>query len=202
MACQKDLINITGSGTILTEERTVASFDAVIIDGPINVKLSYGITQKIKVTTDDNITDKIKTEVKDGILKVFLDEATFNNEITFEVSITIPTLSSLSIEQLGNVDLIGFNNLEALSINIFGIGTITAEGSAKKIILTNEKGGQFKGFNFIVNDCEINQSGVGNSEINCQNLLTGNRTGGNIYYKGNPEINITSSGLGAIIDAN
>ena len=63
--------------------------------------------------------------------------------------------------------------------------------------------GDFKGFDFQVNSCQIENIGSGDIQVYCNESLDITITGdGNVYYKGSPSINVNISGSGKVVDAN
>lgn len=61
---------VKGNGKVVTEERTVRSFDGISASAGLNVVLVQGEKEFLEVEADENILKYILTDVKDGILKV------------------------------------------------------------------------------------------------------------------------------------
>ena len=55
---------VTGSGTIISEEREVPIFNQISLKGSGKVILTKGENQNVRVNTDENIMPHIQTEVK------------------------------------------------------------------------------------------------------------------------------------------
>src|SRR3954471_24910329 len=66
-ACKKDL---TGSGNIITETRTPGSFNAIKSEGDFRVFLIKDDISTVDLIGDDNVLNKIETEVKNGRLTI------------------------------------------------------------------------------------------------------------------------------------
>lgn len=62
----------TGSGNLVTEERDVGDFDSIEVSGGIDLRLTVDpdSSSTVSVTYDDNIIDRIRTEVDGGRLRI------------------------------------------------------------------------------------------------------------------------------------
>ncbi|HNY48615.1 MAG TPA: DUF2807 domain-containing protein, partial [Casimicrobium sp.] len=59
---------VVGSGVRASESRAVSTFTAIEASGVGNLKLRVGDADALKITADDNLLPKIKSEVKNGVL--------------------------------------------------------------------------------------------------------------------------------------
>ena len=55
---------VEGSGKLLVETRDLPSFSGVNVSGSMDVYLTQGTTQAVKVEADDNLLKLIKTKVR------------------------------------------------------------------------------------------------------------------------------------------
>lgn len=69
----------TGSGELVTEEREVGEFDSIEVSGGIELRLTVdpNSSPSVSVTYDDNIIDRIRTEVGSSTLRID-SEGSFN----------------------------------------------------------------------------------------------------------------------------
>ena len=58
---------VKGSGTLITEKRTVGAFTGVLFEDGISGEVKVG-TASVSVTIDDNLTALIATTVENGVL--------------------------------------------------------------------------------------------------------------------------------------
>ncbi|MEL6721324.1 MAG: head GIN domain-containing protein [Bacteroidota bacterium] len=200
--CEQDRIKV--SEVIISEERSIESFEQVIIEGIANVYLEYDENTSLIVEANDNIIDRIRTTSDGRNLRIETDFELKNyDKATIDVYVTNPKLSVLMNEGIGDISIRDFEDLEELRIMNEGVGNIEVRGTAKQLTLNTSGVGEFNGFNFLVTTCVAQQSGVGNIEVNVEDDLRGELSGvGHIYYKGNPEINVQRTGVGTVIDAN
>jgi len=200
-SCTKEII---GSQKILTEERTVTDFEQIQVEGPVEVQVLFGESPKITVQADDNVMEHLNTTVNGSTLLVDFDlKKDVYENITLKVQIEMPNLRSVSHAAVGNLKIIGFEDLTEVAITQSGIGNITMEGSSQKLLLDKSGVGKFQGFNFITENSEVQQDGIGDIHLSVNAMLTGKLTGtGDIQFKGSPTIDLPVTGFGKIVDAN
>jgi len=72
------MIAFTGVGTVLagneTQNRNVKGFNAIKVSTGIDLYLTMGNEESVKIVADDDIIDDIKTEVKDGTLHIYMKQ--------------------------------------------------------------------------------------------------------------------------------
>ena len=72
------MIAFTGVGTVLasdeTQNRNVRDFNAIKVSTGIDLYLSMGNEESVKIVAEDDIIDNIKTEVKNGVLHIYMKQ--------------------------------------------------------------------------------------------------------------------------------
>jgi len=167
-----------GNGNIISQERAAGGFNSITLDGVGNVNVHPGENNKVVVTTDSNLQDKVLTSVNGNTLRITQRSGSFNaNELTIDVYLS--ELTRISLNGTGNFTVKNGNASE-LALSISGTGNINAQ-------------------NFQIQNAVITHSGVGDVKIWATDSLTGTLSGvGNIRYKGNPTINVKRTGVGNI----
>jgi len=200
-SCTKDIV---GSQQILTEERTVNDFEHIQVEGPVEVQVLFGESHKITVQADDNLMEHLNTTVNGNTLLVDLNlKKDVYENITLKVQIVMPNLKSVAHNAVENMKIVGFEDLTEIAITQSGIGNITMDGSSQKLLLNKNGVGKFNGFNFVTENSEVQQDGIGDVHLSVNAMLTGQLTGtGDIQFKGNPAIDLPVTGFGKIVDAN
>ena len=180
-SCKEDKNkNIKGSGNIVYQERAVSGFYGIAIDGVADVNVHIGENYKVVVTTDDNLQSIVLTEVKNNVLHINEKSKTGFDPTKLIVDVYLPELKNIDLQGVGNVML---SNGEASDfvISLSGVGNIDAQ-------------------NYKVENIFITHSGVGDAKIWVTNSLKGRLSGvGNVFYKGNPTIEVNVSGVGTVI---
>jgi len=182
---KSDLENkVTGTGEIVTRNLTLDSFNEIHLEGVSNVYVTISDEQSTVLKAQQNIIDVMTWEVVAGTLLIGLEENTSienHEEIRFEIE--IPELHEIIHDGVGDFDLTG-NTQETLDITHTGVGDIY-------------------GYALPVNECYLVTSGVGDCKVKVNDYLNVELTGvGNVYYRGNPEIEYTDMGVGQLIDDN
>lgn len=197
-----DAFEFEGSAVITTEFRHLSSFKEIEIHGVFKSEVIYSEEDKIEITTNENIHDRILTNVNNDRLEIELVDGQYDN-LKLDITIYTDDLERFIHNGVGDQSISGFPKFDFLYIQQNGVGNVTIEGSAKEFNFEGNDVGNLHGFNFVVEDCNIDQTGVGNVEVNCQSNLQGSMTGvGNLYYKGSPQIDVDITGIGKLINAN
>ncbi|MBV6643808.1 MAG: DUF2807 domain-containing protein [Cyclobacteriaceae bacterium] len=203
VSCDED-DTIQGSTRIISEIRTVNSFERVQVSDIVFTNILYADTLRVTARGNDNVIERITTSVDNNTLAIGanLNGSNFNN-IAMEVTVEIPVLTHIYADGIANISVDGFENLKELTIDNNGVSNIQAIGSARKLNMDLSGTGNFEGFEFVVDTCYIRLSGVGNAAITVNQLLSGELSGvGNMLYQGNPTIQISETGIGQLINSN
>lgn len=180
-SCTKD--RIEGLGEIDTVILQMDQFTGIAYEGSMDVYITYGETQEVKVTGHPNIISRIETDVINGVWVMELENGNYSNfELTFYL--TLPAINEVSNSGSGNIHVTQFTNQPEMEVNIYGSGG-------------------FMGFPIQVADCKIRIEGSGECEVNVTEELNAAIKGsGNIYYKGHPRITTDIKGSGTLISSN
>jgi hypothetical protein len=82
-----------GNGDVTTQQRQVPSFDAIKVGCAINLYLSQGTEQSVKVQTDENLQSRIVTKVSNGTLNLSCENV--QNPTKLDVYVTAVNLTKL-----------------------------------------------------------------------------------------------------------
>ena len=88
-----------GSGDLVTESRSVGSFDGLDVSEGINVNLLVdpGAVPSVSVTFDDNLLSKLVTEVRGGTLVIEFDGSVSILGSGRFVDVTVDSLDSIEV---------------------------------------------------------------------------------------------------------
>ncbi|MGI8951603.1 MAG: head GIN domain-containing protein [Chitinophagaceae bacterium] len=206
------------------EVRKVENFSGVEVGGGINLYLSQGNTQAVAVSAEDaKYVSKIKTEVKDGVLKIYLEKGAWNGwnwgNKKIKAYVTVTELKSLDLSggSVGKIadainvsdlklDLSGGSIVEGkitgnnLNMNLSGgsIGTLT--GNFTNANVDASGGSILKAYDTNLASCKVEASGGSIINVTISKEMSAEASGGSIInYKGDGVIkNIDASG-GSII---
>jgi hypothetical protein len=204
------------------EVRNVGSFAGIKVSGGIDVYLSQSNEYALAVSaSDDQVRDRIKTEVKNGILNISYDDAgfRFNSNRKLRAYVSFKTLESLEasgacdfiingiykagtakIKLAGACDIKGEIDLDNLQLDLSGASTAKVNGKVKNIKLNASGASDVKNYDLVVDNCIADISGASDVKITVNNSLTAKASGASsIFYKGSPEKkDVNSSGASNI----
>ncbi len=171
-----------GSGTIVTEERTVGDFDSISVRGEGTVYLTQGDEISVVVETDDNIINRVYTEVNDNTLDLsyasgplglhirptkgyiyhitFVDLAAVIVKGPTDVWADQVAAENVTLEMIGSGQIV-FDDLTAdeVSAEVTGEGHISLTGVAATQNVTVTGSGIFNGQNFEGQDVDVRSKG-------------------------------------------
>lgn len=103
-----------GNGNVTTQERQVPSFDAIKVGCAINLYISQGDKQSVKVVTDENLQGRITTKVSNGTLNLDCDN--IKDASKMDVYVTAVNLSKIDASGASKVKSEGL-----LKSDVFGL---------------------------------------------------------------------------------
>jgi hypothetical protein len=212
---------VSGSGNVVSETRKVSGFDAVSVEYPAQVSIKQGNTESFKIEAEDNLLPSLKTEVKDGTLKIFYKKTGdkhVNPTKPVVITITVKDLKEVDFSSAGeltvdglktdnlDVSLSGAGNLELndinikeLSVDLSGAGSVTASGTTDALDVNISGFGDFKGADLHNKTAKVNISGAGSATVWVDNQLDANISGaGSVKYYGSPDVTKEVSGVGGV----
>ena len=189
-----------GSGTVITENRTVATFNGIGLECDANVYFTQGDEQSVKVEAEDNIMSHIITEVKDMNLEIKMDGKHINSHEAINVYITVKDLCRLELAGSGKMIGKSHVNCDYMALSIAGSGNITADirSLAVKISVSGSGGLDVSG---MTTSMDIKIAGSGNADakdlqaINSTVSLTGS---GSSTINTKEELNVSITGSGGV----
>ena len=206
------------------ELRTISSFHAIQVSSSFNVYLSQGETEALAVSAaDDKFRDRIRSEVKDGVLKIWFDNGTGMNwnsgnkklkayisvktldKLTASGACDIYTdgtlkLESLTMIQSGASDFKGKLEVERLTVDLSGASDMLVSGKVTRLDVEASGASDFKGFDLVTETCNAKASGASDIKITVNKELTAEVSGASdVRYKGDGVIrDLKSSGASSV----
>jgi len=209
---------VSGSGKVVSEDRKAGYFNAVKVSSGIDVYLTQGQKESIKVEADDNLHEYIITEIKDNTLKVY-SKANIRKAEAKKVYVTIKDVEKLSASSAG--DLFGETLIKSdelylsassagdikikvevnkLKCKISSSGDINIEGVADELEADLSSAGDLKAYDLKTRVADVSTSSAGDARITVTEKLRARASSaGDIYYQGNPkQVDAHSSSAGGI----
>jgi Putative auto-transporter adhesin, head GIN domain len=208
------------------EVRNVSGFTGVSVASGIELVLTQGSSEAVAVSASSTeYRDRIKTEIKDGMLKIYYDAGSgkmnWNNKknIRLKAYVSAITLKAITVSSGATLDIQGALKADDMALDLSSgsifKGEINAKimkveqgsgaeaklsGSAQDLAITVNSGGNFKGYNFVVNKCDARVSSGGSVEITVNAELDAKASsGGSVQYKGACAVKKNTSSGGAVV---
>lgn len=188
-----------GSGTRATQSRTVPAFTGVELAGSNVVAVHVGGKQTVAVSGDDNLLDRVTTQVRNGNL-VIDNHGSFRTSAPMSIEVTVPTLAALTLSGSGTVVVDGVRG-SSLMVRAPGSGAITVSGAVDRLDANLSGSGDLQLRGLTARDVEATVSGTGKLEVDATGTLEATVSGtGAIFYSGNPaSVTRSVTGTGAIL---
>lgn len=176
---------VPGSGVCKTETRELDSFDKISLMETGTINVTFGPTQSVSVTTDDNLLQVIETTVENGELKIH-PTISINPKIYPVFDIVLPELAAVEIAGSASVNVV---NLDAESFDLELNGACAAIMSGTVQNLSVELNGacraKLKQLESVDATVEIN--GTGSAEVFASQSIDASASGfATITCYGNP----------------
>jgi hypothetical protein len=213
---------ISGNKIAETSNRHLSGFNGVHVAGPFDVYITQGSTESVKVEAPADVIDRVLTEVKDGVLKVYNKHDTWNwgnwwgnhkkiivyvtakdlnnitisgsGDVTFKEGITT---SALKLRISGSGDMTGKVDVKNLESSISGSGDMKLSGRAETSTVRVVGSGDFTARNLVTVSSEVRVTGSGDAEINASDRVDAAVSGsGDVHYTGDAK-NVSSSKSGS-----
>lgn len=212
---------VHGSGSEATENRKVTDFTSIDISGGFNVILKQDSSLALKITADDNLLKYIKTTVNGGRLRIYTRRNVCSSG-RMMVYVGVHNLEDLKASGGINVESEGKIVTRDMHFNLSGATKVTMDLNADNVTTKgagstelNLKGqatshnieltgsGKVNALDFIVGNCDIQTTGVGESNVNVLHSLTINSTGASdVKYRGNPTVSEHKAGASSVQKVN
>ncbi len=211
--------NISGNGIVVTKARTIENFNEISVCSGIDLCIKKDAAEKVEVVADENLQDIIITEVKNGVLNIYLKESVKKSK-SLKVNVSFKELKKLKASGGSDVSSDGLIQLQDLNLDFSGgcdlkmdcqITNLTCslsggcdatlKGNATNCDFINSGGSDLKAEDLMISKCIIKTSGGSDADINVKDELSAVASGGSdIHYTGEPKIiKINTSGASDII---
>ena len=192
------------------EVRNVPGFHGVKISGGIDLYITQGTTEGVAISVNDSkYRNNIKTEVEDGILKIYYDAGmgihiNWGGARNMKAYVTIKDISelqasggsdvyvegslqatALNLHLTGGSDFHGQVNTGIFTVKQSGGSDVKVSGKAGNITVDANGGSDFIGYDLVSDNCDIDASGGSDVYITVNKQMNVKASGGSdISYKG------------------
>lgn len=206
------------------EARNVKGFHAIRVSDGIDLYLSYGDEAAAVSASEIKYRDRIKTEVENGVLKIWYDRDNFNqmiftNSRNLKAYVSYKQLDAITASAGSDVrvdgiikgnslvmkissgsDFKGNVDVNDLDVDQSSGSDIEIGGKANTVSIDASSGSDFDGYNLIAEVCSARCSSGSDITITVNKELKAKASSGSdIHYKGNAsQVDITKSGGGSV----
>ena len=211
---------INGNGVSSTQQRSVGDFHSINAMGSMNVILSQGPVNSLKIETDQNLLEYIETRNDGGTIEIYTrDGFDLDPRSGFKVYATAPDFNEITVSGSGKINSTGkITSTDELTAGVSGSGDIlidvdaprikthisgsgssTIKGTTKDFSAHISGSGDVHCYDLLSENTEIDIAGSGNAEVYASKSLDVDIAGaGDVRYKGNPSIKQNIAGSGDI----
>lgn len=191
------------------EVRTVEKFNVIEVSGAVSLYLSQGNTTGIAVSAgDEKYNNKIKTEVKDGVLRISVEGGVWNGfnwtNRKLRAYVTVTDINRLDVSGASYVSISGTLKADDIKMEVSGASEVKGIVAVNKLDMdmsgasvaklsgtvnegTIDASGACKvnSYDLVFNKCKVSSSGASDIRVTINGELDADATGGStIYYKG------------------
>ncbi len=194
-ACVLNLGDVAG-GDRETQTRSVDAFDAIAIEGSVDVEAKVGSALSVEVEAAGKVIDKVETRVEDGTLHVSLERGVHVNTGRMLVRVTVPKLKSVAVSGSGDASVEGLDEA-SFSIAVSGSGDVEAGGEAESVSISVAGSGDVGARALEVEDADIILRGSGDISVTATETAKGAIQGsGDVTVHGGADCSIAVAGSG------
>lgn len=199
VACNDDE---SGSGILVTQDRTTVPFDAIEVGTSYDVEIVYSDSTWVLLTADDNIINRLTTEVNSGRLLVKLGSGSLSNaDISLEIG--TPTIRAISASTNAKVSISGFDTLAQLALDLSTDARVDIVGAVDRLDVRCATSAELEGFDLKARVATVALSTSSRAAFTTNDSLSGSvSTSSRLSYRGQPIINVDVNTSGSLIDEN
>jgi hypothetical protein len=189
---------IRGNGSIKTETRDVAAFEAITCDGGYEVQINCQEKQYLAIETDENLMPLVRTEVHNKTLHIYTKGNLFPTN-SIRIAVSVPNINEFNSNGSTDGDINNINN-SALDIGIHGSGKLHLNGKSGTVKISTSGSSKIDATSLISENSDIRINGSGNIHVYATNSIDVQINGsGTVEYKGEPKsVNQQINGSGRI----
>jgi hypothetical protein len=224
LACDLSVSNLAGgqsvrgSGSVVEESRSVSGISKVELAMPGTLHISIGSSEELQIEAEDNLLEYIQTNVRGNTLRIETQRG-INLQATrpIEYYLTVAELEAVDISSSGDVEVADLesqsfsasisssgnlliSNLvgDSLQVKISSSGDLEILGGEvqEQTIRLSSSGG-YNARDLASTEADVTLSSSGDATIQVSGRLTGRlSSSGNLYYIGNPTLDVSMSSSG------
>lgn len=182
-----------GSGTLVSEDRAVASFSGIEVSGALRAEIAPGALS-VEVLFDDNLVDRLETVVRGSTLRVSCQNCSPTSGAV--IRLTAPELETIHVSGASRVTATDIN-AERLLLSVSGASRLEIDGEVNALEIDGSGASRVEGRNLLANRLEIGLSGASRAEVAVVERAEGDLSGASsleIAGTEQPSVDVRTSG--------
>lgn len=191
--------------------------DSVTLAAPVQLVLKTGKDLKISTKGDDDVIERLRFSLNDGMLAVGMDDGNWSSDGKTTVNVTMPAPSTITVAGSGsvkaaamaktaelNIMASGSTDIakiaaDTLDVNIMGSGSVTGAGKADTLELNIMGSGGAEMPDLTTDKAEVTVAGSGSTAFASDGKVKANIMGsGNVRVIGRADCTVSSMGSGSL----
>jgi hypothetical protein len=211
---------IRGNGNIKSGNHSVGSFSSVSVGGNIDLYITQGTAQAVRVETDENLLEYIEVRVNGDRLEIRPRDH-FNLDPSKDIKVYVSAPEFKNLDASGACDIysqgkivsterldIGLSgashaNLElnapVVKAGLSGAGSVELKGETREFNVNGSGSSEIRCYELKAENVDVDISGAGDAEVFASVSLKVDISGaGTVKYKGNAAVSQHVSGAGSV----
>ena len=187
--------SVGDDGPRTTQTRDVAGFTRIDNRDSVDVRLRVGEPQRVRVRAGEKVIDDVRTEVRDGTLRLTFDRDGFGGDDVI-VEASVPRLTGIEVSGSGDIEADGID-ADALEVRSDGSADIALEGTAARLALDLDGSGDADLGELAAREARVRVGGSGDADVRAGERLQVTVDGsGDVRYHGDPALTQHVDGSG------
>jgi putative autotransporter adhesin-like protein len=188
---------IGDDGPRTAQTRTVADFARIENPSSVDLRVTVGEPQRLRVRAGENVIDDVRTEVRDATLLLDFDHSGFGgDDVVVEAS--VPKLTAIEASGSGDIDADGID-ADAFELRSDGSADIALAGTVGRLTLELDGSGDADLEHLAAQAARVDVSGSGDAEVRAVERLDVDVDGsGDVRYHGDPALTQYVDGSGEL----
>jgi hypothetical protein len=210
--------SVRGSGVVVEESRSISSISEVELSMPGTLYITVGSNEALRIEAEDNLMQYIQTDVQGGKLQIETQRG-INLQATRPINyfLTVVRLDKIGISSSGSVEAedlqsdsftatisssgdLSISSLVSTSLRVEISSSGDLEilgGEVQEQTINLSSSGEYRARDLASTRAEATLSSSGSATIRVSDRISGRlSSSGNIYYIGNPDLDVSTSSAG------
>jgi hypothetical protein len=173
---------IKGDGNITSEIRPISEFTSLQAAGALDIEWSSG-APTLKITTDENILSRIRTEVSGNTLKITY-EGSLKPSKGIKIAVSSGAINQANLTGAVRLGVPHFTG-DRLSVDATGANTMDVDGSVGDLTASLTGASQLKASGLNARTAKVTLVGASSADVAVDQALAANLTGASsLTYSG------------------